>query len=460
MKATSLRPWLPIVAGGESVISQAGGVLLAQTARGVGLDRGLSRALRRWRLPGAVHDPGKTVLDLALMLALGGDCMADVATLRSQPAAYGPVASDPTISRLIDRLADDESAALAALRSARAAARARAWTQAGAPLVRDKVVVDLDATLITAHSEKETAAKTWKKGFGFHPIGAWIDHGRTGTGEPVGWLLRRGSAGSNTTADHQAMLTQVLSQLPAGHRERDTAGWRPVLVRTDAAGATHGFAKTLHSEGLAFSLGAPVGTMPAVATLLDEMPAQAWTPAYNADGRPRTGAWVAEVTDAIDLSAWPEGTRLILRKERPHPGAQLRLIDADGLRITGFFTNVTGGQLAELETHHRSRARAEDRIRAAKDTGAANLPFHGRARNAIWLELVALAQDLTAWLQRLALDGEHARAEPKRLRLRIFSAAARLIRTGRRRILRLAGGWPWDQPILAAHQRLHALAPT
>src|SRR5699024_3891361 len=232
---------------------------------------------RRWYLPGAAHDPGKTVLDLAVMLALGTDCVADVATLRSQPAAYGPVASDPTISRLMDRLADDEPAALAALRQARAAARARAWNQAGVPLVWEKMVVDLDATLITAHSEKETAAKTWKKGFGFHPIGAWIDHGRTGTGEPAGWLLRRGSAGANTTADHQAMLGQVLEQLPLAQRERDEHGWRPVLVRTDAAGATHGFAKTLHSEGVSYSLGAPVGTMPQVAALLAKMPVQAWT---------------------------------------------------------------------------------------------------------------------------------------------------------------------------------------
>ncbi len=180
-------------------------------------------------------------------------------------------------------------------------------------------------------------------------------------------------------------------------------------------------------------------------------------PAYDADGAPRDGAWIAEVTDVVNLAAWPECTRLILRKERPHPGAQLRLTDAEGLRVTGFFTNTTGGQLADLELRHRTHARVEDRIRAAKDTGAANLPFHGRAHNAIWLELVALAQDLTAWLQRLALTGQHAVAEPKRLRLRLFHVAARLVRTGRRRLLQLARDWPWNEPILAAHRRLHAL---
>jgi hypothetical protein len=159
-----------------------------------------------------------------------------------------------------------------------------------------------------------------------------------------------------------------------------------------------------------------------------------------------------------DLSAWPTGTRLILRKERPHPGAQLRFTDIDGLRVTGLLTNTTGGQLADLELRHRRHARVEDRIRAAKDTGLRHLPFHDLAQNQIWLQITALAQHLLAWTQRLALTGWARKAEPKRLRLRIFSVAGYLVRTSRQHRLKITNKWPWIDTILAAHQRLTALA--
>jgi hypothetical protein len=190
-----------------------------------------------------------------------------------------------------------------------------------------------------------------------------------------------------------------------------------------------------------------------------KVPARAWTPAYDSDGQVRDGGWVAELTGLLDLSLWPKGMRVIARKERPHPGAQLRFTDVDGCRVTCFATSTRTGQLADLELRHRRRARCEDRIRNAKDTGLRNLPLHGYAQNQIWCQIVALACELIAWTQLLALHGPARRWEPKRLRLRLFSAAGRIVRGGRRVLLRLASRWPWAPQITAAMQRLQALAP-
>jgi hypothetical protein len=458
VKGSRLRPWLRVITGRESLISSAGAVLLVQTARVIGLDRSLSKELTPWRLPGAVHDPGKILLDLAIAVALGGDCAADIALVRAQPGLFGPVASDPTVSRLIARLAEDAERVQAAIRAARTTAREWVWQQAGSPHQTGQVVLDLDATLVTAHSDKESAAPTWKGGFGFHPLLGYVDHGQQGTGEPVAELLRPGNAGSNTAVDHVAVLEQAVAQLPEQLRQPDEHGHVAVLVRTDAAGATQGFTKHVAEVGMQFSVGAYLHHFD-IEDVLARIPKQgAWTPAYDAQSTPRDGAWVAEVTDLVDLTAWPDGTRLLLRKERPHPGAQLRFTDVDGLRVTGLLTNTPGGQLADLELRHRRHARVEDRIRAAKDTGLRNLPFHDHAQNQIWLQISALAQDLIAWTQRLALTGEHRLAEPKRLRLRIFSVAGHLVRTSRQHWLKITNGWPWTDMILAAHQRLTTLA--
>jgi DDE family transposase len=452
-------PWLSVIIGGESLVSHAGGSLLVGTAGVAGLSGELSRRLGPWRRPLAIHDPGKIVLDLAVAVALGGDCAADIAVARAQPGVFGLVASDPTVSRLIARLAEDEDRALAAIRAARAAARARVWQMAGTPRQDTLVVLDLDATLVTAHSDKEWAARTWKKGYGFHPLLGYVDHGDAGTGEPVAALLRKGNAGSNTCADHIDVLDQAVAQLPDHVRTVDEHGKRAVLVRTDAAGATQGFTQRITDLGMTFSVGAYLHHFD-IPTVLARLPKQAWTPAYNADGEQRDGAWVAEVTDLVNVTAWPAGTRLILRKERPHPGAQLRFTDTDGLRVTGFLTNTVGGQLAELELRHRRHARVEDRIRTAKDTGLRNLPFHDAAQNQVWLEICALAMDLIVWLQRLALTGWARAAEPKRLRLRLFSVAGRLVRSARRHLLKIPTNWPWADAIITAHQRLTALATT
>ena len=272
-------------------------------------------------------------------------------------------------------------------------------------------------------------------------------------------LLRAGNAGSNTAADHITVARQALAQLP-GHRPGARPG-RRVLIRTDGAGASHEFLNWLHRRRLSYSIG--FGLPENTAELLKRIPAEVWTPAYDADDEIRDGAWVAELTGLLDLSGWPPGMRVIARKERPHPGAQLRITDVDGLRVTAFATNTTRGQLPVLELRHRRRARAEDRIRAAKDTGLTNLPLHDFDQNQIWCAIVALACELTAWMQTLALPGHPARRwEPKRLRTRLFTVPATLARTGRRRLLHLADHHPWAAVVHDAARRLRDLitAPT
>ncbi|MFJ5035044.1 IS1380 family transposase [Streptomyces sp. NPDC088560] len=439
--------------GGRGVVSQAGGVLLVETIRKTGLDRAISAALAPWRKSRAVHDPGKILLDVALAVALGGDCLADVGMLRAEPAVFGPVASDPTVSRLIDTLASGGKRALAAIRTARAEVREHVWTLAGekAPDADGQVVVDLDGVLVIAHSEKQDAAATWKKTFGHHPLMGFVDHGQGGSGEPVAGLLRPGNAGSNTAADHIEAAQLALKQLPKKYRRG-----RQTLIRTDSGGGTHEFVDWLAARGrwLSYSVGMTITD--AIHQAVLKVPASAWTVAVEPGGHIRDGAWVAEL-DGDCLKGWPKGMRLIVRKERPHPGAQLRFTDADGMRLTCFATNTTHTPIAALELRHRQRARAEDRIRAARATGLRNLPLHDMAQNQIWLEIVQIALDLLAWMPMLALTGKPRLWEPRRLRLRLFSTAAQLVTTGRRRILRLAHHWPWSGVITEALARLEAL---
>jgi hypothetical protein len=301
--------------------------------------------------------------------------------------------------------------------------------------------------------EKEQAMPTWKKTYGFHPLTVFADHGPEGSGEPLAVMLRAGNAGSNTASDHIEATRLALAQLPRHLR-------RQVLIRTGSAGGTHDFLAWLAKPGrrLAYSVGFTIteDIQDAILTV----PARAWTPAYDAGGQVRPGAWVAEITGMPALDGWPKGMRVIVRKERPHPGAQLRFTDIDGHRFTCFATSTPSGQLADLELRHRRRARCEDRIRCAKDTGLRNLPLHGYTQNQLWCEIVALACELLAWTQMLAFTGQARRWEPKRLRLRIFTCAGRIVRGSRRLRLRLATNWPWTRGVTTAITRLQALAPS
>ena len=183
----------------------------------------------------------------------------------------------------------------------------------------------------------------------------------------------------------------------------------------------------------------------------------AWRPALNADGEDRDGAWVAELTDIVSLAGWPEATRLICRRERPHPGAQLTFTDLDGHRFQCFITDQRGEDIAALEVLHRGHAQVEDRVKTLKATGASHLPFGAFAANAAWLELALTAHDILIHTQQLLLDGEHAICEPKRLRYRILHVAGHLTRHARRLTLHLPADWPWAGAVMRAFRRLQAL---
>jgi len=458
VKTTGLFPRVHIDTAKVCAVGQAGGVLLTETIRAAGLDRAVSEALSPWRKPLAVHDPGKILLDLALSLVLGGEALSDIDALRAEPAVYGRVASDPTVSRLITALAGDADKAVKAISTARQQARARVWGLAGSHApdhdarVDAPLVIDLDASLITAHSDKQQAAPTFKRGFGFHPLFAFADHGPQGTGECLVAHLRPGNAGSNTAADHITVTRAALAQLP----DSNPRPGKKVLVRADGAGGTKAFTNWLTEHRVSYSVGftLPLDT----ASLYKLIPDWVWSPALDSDDGVRDGADVVEFTGLLNLEGWPKGMRVIVRRERPHPGAQLRFDDVDGYRLTAFATNTRVGKLQDLELRHRRRARCEDRIRIAKDTGLSNLPLHGFDANRIWMQIVALASELQAWTGMLALQGHEARRwEPKRLRYRLFTIPATIARRARRVILHLSDRSAWAGLILDAITRLRRL---
>jgi hypothetical protein len=464
VKATATRPKITVMPGGTGVVSHAGSRLLADFADRSTLTAELSAALGPWRRPRAVHDPGRTLVDLAVAVADGAECISDIAVLADQAALFGPVASDSTCWRLLDQL---DAGQLQLIAGARAAAREVVWAQraetsgaafgvaraAGQPL--PGLVLDVDASIVICHSEKEAAAATFKHTFGYHPIVVFCDN----TGEFLAALLRPGNAGANTAADHIAVLDQALAQIPDAYRHGT-----PVLVRADGAGGSKAFLahiRALRERGVAseFSVGWAITDRERAA--ITAIPQRVWASAIDANGQPRDGAAVAELTGLLPpgvLADYPPGTRIIVRRERPHPGAQLDLFEnRDGYRYTALATDTPGGQLAFLDARHRAHARVEDRIRCGKDTGLNHFPSRSFAINAAWLTVVMLAVDLLTWTQALLLDGELAKAEPKTLRYRLLHVAARLTRGARRLRLRIQARWPWATDLVTAFTRLAAL---
>jgi hypothetical protein len=430
------------------VVSHAGSRLLADLADGIGLTGAFTDALRRLRPRGTGHDPGRIAVDLAMMLADGGEAIADLALLRDQAEVIGPVASTATAWRL---LADIGPAALTRLRSARAVARDVAWLQAaettgGIPAAREPVAATYRAwswtstpTLVTCHSEKEQASPTYKRGFGYHPLLYFLDN----TGEALAGVLRPGNAGANTAADHITVLDPALAQIPDAHRHGTD-----ILTRADSAGGAKAFlahVRALREQGIHTSFSVGYAVTEPVRRAIRALPDHLWHPALEQDGTLRTGAEVAELTGMVDLPDHPDGTRIIVRRERPHPGAQPSLFDLDeGMRHQVLLTDAPHGEgsLQHLEIRHRAHARVEDRIRCGKNTGLGRFPSRHFAINTAWLELALTAVDLLAWAQTLLLDGELATAEPKKLRYRLLHAAARISRGGRRLYLRIAATWP------------------
>jgi hypothetical protein len=439
VKTQTTRQTVEVRADAEGIVSHAGARLLAELGDRVRLTAGLSAAMAPTRERRSAHDPGVVLRDLIVAIADGGDCVTDLGVLRDQEALFGPVASERTAHRAIKSI---DANLLEAIRGARAVARERAWNAGARP---ETITLSIDATLLGAASEKEGAAGNYKGGFGFHPLLCYLDE----TGEPLAGILRPGNAGANTASDHFEVLQLALEQLPEPDLDRE------ILVRTDIGGRTHAFTRDCREAGIRFSVGYEVDERVREAIL--QTPESAWQSAIDAEGAERKGAWVTELTEGVDLSAWPEGTRLIVRRERPHPGAQFEVFDAEGYRHTAFITDQDGTDIAALELRHRRRAKVEDEIRCGKDTGMRNLPFAAFEHNRTWLELSLIAQELLAWLRALCLEGELALAEPKRLRQRLLHVAGKVVRSARRTTLRLPRSWPWAQALVAAFARLRAL---
>ncbi|MGH2855429.1 MAG: IS1380 family transposase [Solirubrobacteraceae bacterium] len=426
-----------VVADGKGLSSRAGTSLLALTAQRLGLTDGLRGALAGTRQRRSAHDPGRVLCDLAVMAADGGRCVSDLAVLAGQGALFGEVASVSTARRVALSIGPAE---IEGIREARAVARGRAWKAGGAP---GETILDFDATPVSIHSEKERAAGHYKGGYGFNPL--LVSCGR----EVLAGVLRPGNAGANNAQDHLDVLELALEQLPESALDGD------ILARSDSAGASHEFASGCRETRIRFSLGYPINN-----TVREQILAAseaAWKPALNADGEPRDGAWVTELTANVDLGSWPQGTRLICRRERPHPGAQLSFTDLDGHRFQCFITDQDDQNIAALEIRHRQHAEVEDRVKTLKQTGGGYLPFHGFQHNAAWLELALTAHDIMTWTQQLLLDGHHKTSEPRRLRYRILHVAGQLTRHARRATLHLPADWPWAAAIQRAFKRLHAL---
>ena len=435
-----------VTADGEGFCSQAGALLLSNLCDRLGLTEAIDEALAPTRQRRSAHPDGEILRDLIVMLVQGGEHLCDLATLRDQPGLFGDVASDSTAFRAIERIGPTE---LEGIRAARKAARERAFELGAGP---EQSIVDVDAALLGAGSEKEGAAGNFKGGFGFHPMLCYLE----GSEGALDGILRPGNAGSNTGADQVEAIEAALEQLPASAMQGE------ILVRGDTAACVHAVVDFCREGDIRFSVGHELSAV--VREAIGGVPDGAWVGAISQDGvpvaehptRPRQ-AYVTELTDLVDLSAWPEGSRLICRRERAHPGAQLSLIDTDGWRHQVFLTDQQGDDLSELDRRHRAHAHVEQRIEDAKALGLSKLPFRNFEMNEAWMQLALCAQDLLAFAKALTLTGELARSKPETLRYRLLHQPARLARSGRRTKLRLARHWPWAEALATACRRLDAL---
>jgi hypothetical protein len=445
---------VPVVVegGGEQVVAHVGLHALGAFGDRLGLGDCLSARFPVSGERSPFHDRGKVLTQAMLMLAGGGEACADIEHLRSQPDLFGLVPSDSTLYRTFRQI---DPATLAGLWDAMAEVRARVWRRSSATTGKHTVVLDIDASLHEIHSEnKAETAANYKGGFGFHPIYCFAD----ATGETLAVRLRPGNAGANSIADHVAVLDAAIAQLPAeiavGHHPGDDPKLvrRPVQARTDSAGCTD-FVWHCRARNVGFAVVARSNASIHAAISGVEFDADCWQPAVRQDGEQRPGAAVAELTDLVDLSDWPDGTRLIVRREPLHPGAQQTLFPSMMFRYWGHYTD-TDGHPVDLDVHMRAHAHVEDNIRRLKDSGARRFPFCDIDANRAWLAVVCFADALVRWFQLLCLTGALAKAEPKTLRWGLWHAPARLVQHARRRIVRILDSWPTTTALLAAYRRI------
>ena len=448
---------VPVVVegSGDGVVAHVGLHALGAFADRLGLGDSLTEAVPWTGERAPVHDRGKVLCQAMLMLAGGGEACTDIEFLRAQVSLFGSVPSDSTLHRVFHEL---DSATRQALWAAVASVRAEVWSRRSVTAGTGEVVLDIDASLHEIHSEnKEGTAAHYKGGFGFHPLYCTAD----ATGETLAVKLRPGNAGANTITDHVEVLDQAIDGLPeaiaAGHRRGNDTDLvqRAVRVRTDSAGCTD-FVHRCRERNIGFSVVARRNTSVGAAISRIRFDDGAWEQALTQHGKPRKGAAVAEVTHLVDLSDWPAGTRLIVRREPRHPGAQGSLFPSETFRYWGHYTDTTLDPVA-ADVDMRAHARVEDNICRLKDSGASRFPFTDLDANRAWLDLVCMADALVRWFQLLCMTGLYTDAEPKTMRWNIWHTPARIIRHARQTVIRILDGWPTTGEILTAYQRIELL---
>jgi hypothetical protein len=465
---------LKVTGDGTGLMGHAGAVLLRKAADQAGLTAGLGAALQKAGTS-PLFGRGSALVSMAVAIALGATSMSDIAVLAHLAPVLGAAPSGPTIRRALDLAGG--AAMLERAAKARARARAHAWKLIAAtptgfpwPEIAGKtltgwLVIDMDATLVTAHSDKEGAAPTWKKGFGFHPLGAWCRNTR----ESLAMLLRPGNAGSNTFTDHREVLAAAVRQVPALFRRR-------LLVRVDGAGASHELIK--HLLEMSSPRRTVLFTCGWMITAADEdaigkIPEDAWKPGITQDGQAEDDKDVAEITHLMTRAGnWPEGLRWIARRVKPSRRHLRNLTDYEkktGWKYSITCTNIPAAGIAGvpgshhpqyIDVVHREHAVVETGgVRTAKNMGLRNLPSKTWQVNCGWVLAANIAADLTAWARLLGLhDRDDLRdAEPDTLRYRIWHIPARLAIHARQRFLKISPDWPWTEAFLACWHRLRAL---
>jgi Transposase DDE domain group 1 len=442
--------------GGTGVVAHVGLHALGSFADRLGLGDALSSRIP-WSGAGfPVHDRGKVLVQTALVLAGGGESCLDIEHLRVGEDLFGPVPSDTTVARTFHEITPSARTGIA---EAMAEMRAEVWRRSSTTTGTDPVLLDIDASLVEIHSEhKEQAAPTFKGGYGFHPMFCFADQ----TGETLAALLRPGNAGANTVADHVTVLDGALAQLPEAVARGHGAGDDPelvdrdVVVRADSAGCTEGFLAACRARNVGFFVSARSNAQ-VTAAIFDAIGVEeVWLDALTQDGEPKEGAAVAELTSLIDGTKLPSGTRLVIRREPLHPGAQRSLFPSLEFRYWGFYTDQDGDP-RDLDVTMRAHAHVESHIQRLKDSGLCRFPFTSFGANTNWLMAVALSADLVRWFQLLCLDGHWSDARPKAMRWGIFHAPGRLVRRARQSVVRIIDGWPTTQVLLDAYQRMALL---
>ena len=456
VKATSTLS-VGVEAGGTQVVAHVGLHALGRFADRVGLPSALSAAVPWSGERAPRHDRGTVLTQAMLMLAGGGESCADIEHLRGQDRLFGAVASDSTLYRTIRKITPTVRADLTARMGE---VRAPMWRRMAATTGTTPVVFDIDASLVEIDSaNKEGTAPNYKGGFGYHPMFCFAD----ATGETLAALLRPGNAGANTVADHLAVLDAAVAQLPdeiaVGHRVGDDRALvsRAVQVRTDSAGCTDGFVAGCRARNIGFAVVARSNRRIHAAISRIATGERRWRRAIRANGDTARRSHVAEITDLVDLADWPDGTRLIIRRERLHQGAQRSLFPSTEYRYWGHYTDATGTPAA-LDAHMRAHAHVEDHIQRLKDSGLERFPFTDLDANRAWLDLVCAAADLVVWFQHLCCTGPLAVAEPTRLRWTLWHTPARIVRRAGRDIIRIIDDWPTTRDIIAAYHHLAALS--